>query len=242
MARAGGAGSGGSASLTFPAIGADVDNLVLIPRIGSTVTATIVSDEGGPPPFQASGVRVNLAAPLGADVLPTIRVPAVDNDWTIRMNNVGGAFVFRMVGLPETWMLDNVRIGERDITDTPYDVPTGGLDISDLQITLTRKVGTVTGSVVTVDDKPTRDATVVLFAEDAALWGAPSRYVRSTRPTMDGAFSITGLPGGTYLAVVREFVADGEWETKEYLEAARQDGVRVTLSRGGTESITLKLR
>ncbi len=147
-----------------------------------------------------------------------------------------------MVGLPDTWMLDSVKIGERDITDTPYDVPTGGLDISDLQIVLTRKVGTVTGSVVSVDGKPTRDATVVLFAEDASLWHAPSRYVRSTRPTADGTFSITGLPGGTYLAVVREFIADGEWESKEFLDAARQDGIRVTLSRGGTESITLKLR
>ena len=119
MARAGGAGSGGSASLTFPAIGADVNGRVLIPRVGSTVTATIVSDEGGPPPFPASGVRVNLAVRRGAEVLPTIRVPAVDSDWTLRMNNVGGAFVFRMVGLPDTWMLDSVRIGERDITDTP---------------------------------------------------------------------------------------------------------------------------
>ncbi len=76
MARAGGAGSVGSASFTFPVVGADVDNLVLVPRLGSTVTATIVTDEGGPPPFPASGVRVNLSAPMGADVLPTVRVPA----------------------------------------------------------------------------------------------------------------------------------------------------------------------
>jgi hypothetical protein len=42
--------------------------------------------------------------------------------------------------------------------------------------------------------------------------------------------------------IAREFVADGEWESKEFLEAARQDAVRVTLARGGTESIALKLR
>jgi hypothetical protein len=242
MARAGGAGSVGSASLTFPVAGADVENLVLVPRLGSTVIGTIVTDEGGPPPFPASGVRVNLAAPLGANVLPTVRVPAVNNDWTVQMNNVGGAFKFRMVGLPDGWMLDSVKIGERDVTDTAYDVPTGGLEISELQIVLTRKVSTVTGDIVTVDGKPTRDATIVLFAEDASLWGAPSRFVRSTRPTADGTFSITGLPGGTYLAVAREFVTDGEWETKDFLEAARQDGVRVTLTRGGSETVTLKLR
>ena len=103
-------------------------------------------------------------------------------------------------------------------------MPTGGLDISDLQITLTRKVGTVTGNVVTVDDKPTRDATVVLFAEDAALGERRRATFAVPRPTIDGTFSITGLPADTYLAVVREFVADGEWESKEFLEAARQDG------------------
>jgi protocatechuate 3,4-dioxygenase beta subunit len=233
--------SGASASLRLPVTGADIDNVVLVPRTGSTLLATIVTETGEPPPFPASGVRVNLVAPAGADVLPTVRVPGVDNDWSVRMTSVGGPFVFRMVNLRDGWMLDAVRLGERDITDEPYDFP-AGREFADLQFVLTTKVGTVNGSVVGADGKPTRDATVVLFAEDASLWTVASRFVRSSRPTADGRFSISGLPGGSYLAIAREFVADGEWESREFLEAARQDAVRLTLERGGMAAIELKVR
>ena len=139
-------------------------------------------------------------------------------------------------------MLDAVRLGERDITDETYDFPATGGALTDLQFVLTTKVGSVNGSVVNADGKPTRDATVVLFADDPSLWTLASRFVRSTRPTADGRFSMTGLPGGSYLAIAREFIADGEWESKEFLEAARQDAVRLTLERGGTASVDLKVR
>jgi 5-hydroxyisourate hydrolase-like protein (transthyretin family) len=231
----------GGASMLLPVNGADIDNILLVPRVGSTMRASFVTETGERPPFPASGVRVLNIAPPGARVLPRVAVPGVDNDWTITMTGMGGPFVFRMVNLPESWMLDSVRLGDKDITDAPYEVPTGGLEIGDMQFVLTQRAGTVTGSVVTADGKPTADATVVLFAEDASQWTVASRFVRSTRPTADGAFKITGLPGATYLAIAREYVMDGEWEAKEFLEAARQDAVRVTLPRGGNESVALKV-
>ena len=234
--------SGGAASMLVPVSGVDIDNLLLVTRTGSTITATFVTESGERPPFPASGVRVNLIAPLDAQVLPTVRVPGVDNDWSIKMTSVGGPFVFRMVNLPEAWMLDAVRVGDNDVTDGPFDVPADGREISDMQFVLTQRVGTINGSVVTSDGKPTGNATVVVFAEDASQWTIASRFVRSTRPTADGTFKVAGLPGATYLAVAREFVMDGEWETKEFLEAARQDAVRVTLARGGTESVALRIR
>jgi hypothetical protein len=232
----------GSAAATIVVNGVDVDDVRLVPRIGSSILGSFITDDGSPPALQRSALRVNLVSPPGTEALPSVRVFTAEDDWTVRITSVGGRFLFRIVGLPNSWMLDAVRMGERDITDTPFDVPLGGLELTDLQIVLTNRIGTITGGVTTADGKPTRDATVVIFAEDSALWGPASRFVRSTRPTADGTFSITGLPGGTYLAVVREFVTDGEWESKEFLEAARADGVRVTLSRGGSESVALKLR
>jgi hypothetical protein len=234
--------SGGTASMLLPVSGADVENILLIPRTGSTVIASFVTEAGERPPFSASGVRLSLVAPPGAQVLPTVRLPGVDNDWTVRMTNVAGPFLFRTTNLPEAWMLESVRLGDKDITDTAFDVPAGGIEINDLQIVLTQAVGKVSGTVVTADGKPTSNATVVLFSEDASQWTIASRFVRSTRPTADGTFAISGLPGATYLAVAREYVMDGEWETKEFLAAAREDAVRIPLGRGETQTVSLKLR
>jgi hypothetical protein len=238
LLRAG--GGGGSASMPLVVSDADINDLLLVPRTGSTVTGSIITEEGGTPPFSASGIRINLLAPLG-NVLPTVRVPAVDNDWTFRLANLGGPFLFRVQGLPEAWMLDAVRLGEIDITDVPYDVPTGGREITDLQIVITKKVGNLSGSVAAADGSPAPDATVVVFSEDPALWIGGSRFVKSARLTAEGTFTITGLPAGTYLAVARDFLIDGQWENKEFLESSRADAVRVTLSPGDAATIALKV-
>jgi hypothetical protein len=234
-------GGGASASTLVAVAGTDIDQLVLNARTGSTVVGSFVTDTGERPPFPASGVRVSLLASPSASVLPTVRLPGVDNDWTVHMTAVAGPFIFRTVNLPSEWMLDAVRVGEREITDTPYDLSTLGPEVSDLVFVLTKQVGRIGGSVTTAERKPTTDATVVVFSNDASHWTVGSRYVRSTRPTPDGTFSISGLPAGTYLAVARSFIIEGEWETREFLEAARQDAARVTLERGGSETITLKL-
>jgi hypothetical protein len=240
MVRSGG-GAAGSASTAIIVNDADVTNLLLVPRTGSTVAGTIVTDEGVTPPFPSSGVRVNLIAQSGAPVLPTVRVPAVESDWSVRMTTVGGPFLFRLVNLPESWMVDAVRVGEREITDAPWDVPTGGMEISDLQIVITQKSGSVSGSVIGGDDEPTRNATIVVFSDDPAHWMTGSRFVRSTRPTAEGTFTISGLPAGSYLAVARDAVMEGEWESAEFLTRAAEDAVRVTLSRGGSETVALKV-
>jgi hypothetical protein len=231
----------GGASQTLPLGAADVDSVLLVPRTGNTISATITTDEGGTPPFPASGVRVALVAQPGAEVLPTVRLPAVDNDWTVRMTNVGGPFLFRMNNLPDTWMLHSVRVGERDITDVPWEVPTGGVDITDVRIVITQKTGRVSGSVVGPNDEPARDATIVVFSEESADWIAGSRFLRSTRPTADGSFNITGLPSGTYFAVARDAVMDGEWESREFLKRAAEDAVRVTLAPGESTTVSLKV-
>jgi hypothetical protein len=234
------AGSG-SARVSL-SIGADADNVLLVPRIGSTVTGTVVGEDGTPPPFSASGHRLLLVAPGVADVLPTVRLPAINNDWTFSLTNVGGPFLFRIEGLPADWMLESVKLNDIDITDKPWDVPTGGQNIGGLRLVLTRKIGMISGSVADVDGKPAVDATVVIFAEDRALWITGSRFVRSARPDSDGKFSVVGLPAGTYLAAASDSVVDGQWENSDFLESIKVEAVRLTLLENGTESVVLKVR
>lgn len=66
--------------------------------------------------------------------------------------------------------------------------------------------------------------------------------IRVTRPAADGQFVISGLPAGTYRAIARDYVEDGQWEDRTFLEAARADALRLTLGDGATETISLRLR
>lgn len=231
---------GGSDEEIVTMAGADVDNLTLIRKSGSTVTGTLVTDEEARPPFQPSGVRVTLIAPTGK-VLPTVRVVSFEPDWSFKMQGLGGPFLFRLLGLPDGWALGAVRLDDKDITDVPWDVPTGGRQIAGLKIVLTQKIGRVSGNVVDETNRPTSNATIVVFADDEALWLSGSRFVRTMRPDRDGRFSITGVPPGTYRAIAREYVEDGQWEDRAFLEAARAAAASFTLGEGRSHTLTLKV-
>ena len=220
--------------------GADIKDLVVAQKNGSTVNGWVTTDDGGVPPFPSSGVYVMLVAG-GDKVLPTVYVNAVNTDWSFKLSSLGGPFMFRIRGIPEDWTLGAVRLNDKDITDVPWDVPMRGETLGGLQIVVTQKIGRVSGTVADAKGVPTAAATVVIFSDEPELWIPGSRFIRTTRPGADGRFSIAGLPAGTYRAIARDFVEEGQWEDRKFLEEARADGVRFTLSEGGTESISLKL-
>lgn len=232
--------AGGGSDQFITVAGADIDGLVLTPKVGSTVTGTVVTEEGTPPPFSASGMRVLLIAPT-EDVLPTVRLPAIDGNWSFNLSNLGGHFLFRLRGLPDDWMLSAVRHELRDITDEPWDVPTGGKEIDGLTLVITQKVGRLSGEVVDSADRPTPGATVVIFPDDPELWMPGSRFIRTTRPNLDGGFAVSGLPAGTYRAIARDFVEEGQWEDPAFLKAARDTATRFVLGAGGSQRMTLRV-
>jgi hypothetical protein len=231
---------GGSDEQIVTMAGTDVENLTLIRKTGSTVSGTLVTDEEARPPFQPSGVRVTLIAPTGK-VLPTVRVVSFEPDWSFKMQGLGGPFLFRLLGLPDGWALGAVRLDDKDITDVAWDVPTGGRQIGGLKIVLTRKIGRISGSVVDEANRPTSNAAIVVFADDETLWMSGSRFVRTMRPDRDGRFAMTGLPPGTYRAIAREYVEEGQWEDPAFLEAARDAAVKFILDEGSLHTLTLKV-
>ena len=231
---------GGSAEQIVTVAGADVDDVVLVPKTGSTVSGMLVTDTGTVPPFPASGVRVFLEAPYGK-VLPTVRIVAVDADWSFKLTGLGGPFVFRVGGIPDDWLLASVQLGEKVITDAPWDVPTGGKEFPGMRIVISQKIGRVTGQVNDDTGKPTSDATVVVFSDDAGLRFPGSRALRAARPSPDGRFAFAGLPAGSYYAIARDFIEDGQWEDRAFLEGLREGAVKFVLGDGGSEAIALKL-
>ena len=221
--------------------GIDIDDIQMVVRTGSTVTGSVVSADGAPLPFGPSGVRI-LNQVAGGRPLPRVGAVEVDQTFAFKMTNLGGEFLFRVIGLPEGWMLDAVRLGEKDITDVPWNVPTGGKEFSDLTIVVTPRQGTIAGLVRDAKAQPTSAASVIVFSENPQHWTRYSRFIQMVRPGGDGQFSVTGLPAGTYRAVALDYIEPGQHENKAFLESIRDEGARVVLGEGGSETVTLRVR
>ena len=222
----------------------EAQHVVLTPRRDSSISGSLVTDEGMPPPFPTARVRVSPIPANPGAVLPLWTQPrdqALKPDWTFRIPGVHGPYLFRVTGLPPDWMLKAVLLGGREITDVALTVSKGDPDMDGLQIVLSRKGGKVTGQVVDRAGATAPDVTVIVFAEDRAQWSLSSRFIKAVRPDRTGRFSVSGLPPAAYRVVARDFVLEGQWEDPEFLESLLKEAARLELAEGASEAIKLTL-
>jgi len=231
----------GGASLTVG--GEDIDGLVIATKRGSAVSGTVVSEGGVPPQQSVGGLRISLVAIdedkiLPSGILPTDQV--VRNDWTFKLTNVAGPYLFRLQGLPDDWTLKAVLLGDRDLTDEGVNIPDGGAEIGPVRIVITQRVTKISGSAVKTDGSPLSDGVVLVFAADEKLWGVGSRFVKLARTDAKGDFFLSGLPPERYCAVLLDYVTSGQWEDHNFLEQIRRDAIAFDLYDGITKQLSLK--
>jgi hypothetical protein len=107
---------------------------------------------------------------------------------------------------------------------------------------VTDRVPEISGKVTNAKGEPTRDYTVIVFAEEPVKWAYPSRHVRSGRADQDGLFKIRGLPGDVqYLAVAVDYLEEGEGGDPQFLEQMRDRATSFKLSDGEVKALDLKL-
>jgi hypothetical protein len=218
--------------------------IVLTPRKPTAIGGAIVTDEDAPPPFAAARLSVVPIAATPDSLLPgwsDARAQTPKADWSFRIVDADGQYLFRVTGQPDEWMLKAVTHGGRDITDVPLPVARGAADVEGLQIVMSRKGAAIAGDVVTADGAPGADATVVVFAENRALWSQASRFVKAARPDDRGHFSIAGLPAGVYRAIAQDAVVDGQWEDPDFLQTVMNASTRIELAAAGSETVKLVL-
>ncbi len=232
------------AMIPLAVTGEDLSGFVLQMAPGSHLAGRIVTEEGGAPPFAASGgVRVD-PFPLESDV--PIRIQnigsqgIVNADWTFEMNGISGTMLFRPSKLPAGYMLKSVLLDGRDITDTPLDIKGSG-DIDGVQVVITDRVTELSGTVSDAKGQAVREYAVAVFAEDAARWKWPSRFLAAARPDQQGQFKISNLPPGRYLAVALDYLEEGQSEDPLALEALRPSAAQFTLGEGEKKTLNLKI-
>ena len=135
------------------------------------------------------------------------------------------------------WIVERVSIGGRDVTDTPLEF--NGREIAGAEIVVTKRSALVDGRVTGDDGKPV-EGRVIIFAADSDLWTPHSRFVASAISGRDGAFTVSGLPPGNYLAVAvpQRLVAP---TTRTVLQDIRARAMSIVLPEGRTRDIVLAL-
>jgi protocatechuate 3,4-dioxygenase beta subunit len=231
------------ASVTIILEEGDVEHVVLSPKAQARVSGIVTTDEEQLPPFLASRIRLLAVSADPRRVLPGWGEASGDTvraDWSFNLVNLDGSYLFRLMNLPDGWMVKAVRAGGRDITDTPLAISRGSV-VNGLEIVISRKGGRVSGAVVTAAGAPAPDSTVIAFAEEPAQWIPGSRFIRATRPDNEGRFSFAGLAPGAYRVTARDLVLDGQWEDPEFLRSLLRESVRVELAESAAETITLTM-
>jgi hypothetical protein len=144
-------------------------------------------------------------------------------------------FHLRVGGLGEGWALKAIEVNGVDVTDAIVTLSTG--QAADARIVITDRAAVVTGTAATPGGRA--EAEVILFAEDAAKWAYPSRYVRVTQTDERGRFRVVGLPAGAYLAIATDYLEEGEEYDPEFLERMRTSAMTFALDEAGTRALEL---
>jgi protocatechuate 3,4-dioxygenase beta subunit len=231
--------SGLYGALPVTVSGGDVGGLFIGATRGGRASGQITFEGAATPPVAPSAVTL-FSEPVRFGGLGAGRVGTIGGDWTFELTSQLGARLLRLAGLPQGWLLKSVRLDGRDITDTPI-VFAGTEDIGGIRIILSNRTTTVSGRVIDTRGQAVKEYTVVVFAEDPGRWAAPSRFIATGRPDLDGRFQISRLPPASYLIVALDSLEEGEASDPEILESLRAKATRITLAEGESTTVELKV-
>jgi hypothetical protein len=231
-----------SASMPVTVGSEDLSGINLVTSKGATMSGRIVAAQGSTGTIPVTGVQVFPQPPRPEPMMMMGTGPGrVENDGTFRVTGLRGRRLFRVNGLPPTWVLHSVRLNGQDVTDTAVEFK-GEAAEEGLEILLTDRVSEINGKVTTAKGEPTREYTVVVFPEDSSKWSYPSRFVRAARADQEGLFKIRGLPPeDRYLAVAVDYLEEGEGGDPQFLEQIKERATPVALGEGEVKALDLKL-
>ena len=240
--RSAGWTEGESSSQFVTVNGVDVTDLEIRTAAGSTLDGHITLEGGGT--FRPGQLNVS-PVPVDSDLSPMIGGgPAhatVEEDLRFHLAGLTGPRRVRVTRVPSGWTLQAILLNGVDIIDTPLPFGRPDQSVTDLEVVLSRRVTAINGQV-TARGRPAA-ASVLFFAADRQAWYPQSRFFARIMSGTDGRFRTEGLPPGEYLAIALDTVPgvrDGDqWQDPDYLETLVARSRRITLSEGGSLSLTL---
>jgi hypothetical protein len=220
-------------AVEFDATGEDLSGITLTVQPAPAVTGQIVVDAASKTPLTLAGARVSLEPMPDSD-----RRSNGLSSPIVAAANAKGVFelpavipgVYRVTAtLASGWWLRSAVMAGTDVLDGTLTVDPNG--VSDLTLTVSDRHSSV-GGTLTAAGGPATDYFLVAFSADKALWRAPSRRVRSTRPSTNGAFDVADLPPGQYYLAALKDLDTADLEDPAFLETLIPASALVTVVDG----------
>jgi 5-hydroxyisourate hydrolase-like protein (transthyretin family) len=229
-----------TALMAVTVTGTDISGIQLVTAPTATARGRIVFESGVPTDARPASVNVMAISTSTEVIMLGGGSGRVADDWTFTLRGVSGKRIIR-ANPPPGWWLSTVTFNGTDVTDAGLEFKPGE-EVSGLEITLTRKMATMSGTVQTAKSQPATDYVVVAFVADSAKWVPPTRFVRTARPDQSGKFLLAGLPAGDYLVAALDYLEPGDESDPEALERLRAQATRIDVGSGESKVVSLKLK
>jgi hypothetical protein len=225
---------------------ADVTGVSVRTSSGSSVTGRFRFDVESPTTTpDPSGFELT-AIPADFDMSPPNNPASADihSDWTFEMSGLNGPRRLELARTPPGFALEEIRVNGADVTDVPISLGTRAQSLANVEVVLTDRVTELSGTVVDDRARPVGDARVIVFSTDRQQWYPASRYLRHSSASQDGAFTVTGLPSGSYFASAVTAIpmgADDAWQDPQFLESLIPGASTIGVAGRQRAVLTLRL-
>ena len=233
----------GTATVT----GDDLSGIVLVTPRPVTISGRVVFDDQAaamsikPSAIRISATPVNPLAPQFG--VPGGPPPAVNDDFTFQVTTSPGLVALR-AAVPDqgrtAWHLKAVRVRGSDVIDSGAEFKDGE-SVDDVEIEMTARGQTVSGTITAGQGAPAGRVSVLLFSQNADDWSRPiNRYWAAARTDENGQFKVASLPVGDYYAfVVGPNTTSAEWSDPDFLVIAARSATRFSLHEGDNLALDL---
>jgi hypothetical protein len=222
---------------------ADVLNIPVALRPGMKLTGRVVFEgtRAAPPADQVQRLAVTLHNAEGRVSAPIATPGRARPDGVFETAGFpAGRYYVNVATPPAGWTMKTVMFEGRDIASEPFEL--SDADLSGAVVTLTDRPARLSGTVV-VPSGADASAEVIVVPADSNAWrtsGVHARRSRSVRASATGGFVIDDLPPGDYFVAAVPADAVREWQDPEFLEPLVRGAMRVTMSEGQQQSVTVR--
>jgi hypothetical protein len=222
----------------------DVTDLQLLARPSVWIEGRIVREEGQPLPFDVTSLQMSAEQQTGQFGFTSTGSGKVAADGTFSMRSGAGTITARVSGLPPRWFVKSVRLDGVDVTDTAFSLSTGGQ--RRLEVTLSDRVGRLSGLVADREARAVSNALIVVFPEDLARLNDlrlsdRMRVIRTTFSQQRGGYEIDALPIASYRVVAVTALPRNAWTDQEVIARLWPFTTRVSLDELRVNTLHLKV-
>lgn len=226
------------ASVPISIVSADVDNIMVVTSLGTTITGQIVFEDG-PPTGDTNNMRVFASAATTNDSagVTSPEPSTLTSDYRFTLKGLMGEYIVR-TGISNQ-ATKSVTVNGEDVTDTPHEFKSNDR----VTVTVTSRLAVLEGNVTDAGDVPLPETGIFLFSEDKASWRMTSVWTKRTGVDSKGHFRLPGIiPGRYYVAAIprqRLTLVTGDADAAFFEQLAKEATLVVA---GPDEQRTVDLR